>query len=442
MLHPEIANVGLGRRPRSADASPAAHFASLLEEPAPARANCGTQSACGTEAAAQPTGEPSDPVGRCGGGSACETDAAIQGSAADGMVPPADAVAGTAAPVAFIVPQYPDQPPAIADPTVSAPVPNGTEESASALPPPVAPANAEAPSISDPLAAAIPAAPREPTTTVTMTPVTGSAQAGATPTLPRETGAVAALPRGAQPPSGVPAVSAPPPEIPAEPATQFLSTAEAAATEAHGATSAAAGEEPAEREGSASPASELVHSARPSPPGPFAHLHAGREFTASIATVMPATIMPATQDAGGIAAAPVPLDSLAVETVAQTQAGRQRFEIRLDPPELGRIDVRLDIDRNGQVTSRLLVERAETLDVLRRDAHQLERALQDAGLKTAEGGLQFSLRDQAFAERHHAGDNGAARVRVAETESQPATAAAPAAYGLMLRGGSGVDIRV
>ena len=96
----------------------------------------------------------------------------------------------------------------------------------------------------------------------------------------------------------------------------------------------------------------------------------------------------------------MPLEGLAVEIAARAQGGRNRFEIRLDPPELGRIDVRLDIDRSGQVTSRLVVEKAETLDVLRRDAHQLERALQDAGLKTSDNGMQFSLRDQAFADRH------------------------------------------
>ncbi len=78
--------------------------------------------------------------------------------------------------------------------------------------------------------------------------------------------------------------------------------------------------------------------------------------------------------------------------------GSKRFEIRLDPPELGRIDVRLDVDTNGKVTSRLIVERTETLDLLRRDAPQLERALQHAGLNT-EGGLEFSLRDQNFANR-------------------------------------------
>jgi len=138
---------------------------------------------------------------------------------------------------------------------------------------------------------------------------------------------------------------------------------------------------------------------------------------------------------------PVPVAGLAVEIAARAQAGRNRFEIRLDPPELGRIDVRLDVDGNGQVTSRLLVERAETLDVLRRDAGELERALQQAGLKTADNGLQFALRDQGFAGRK---DNGmpanTARLIVPDLDFAPAEIAQE--YGRALWLGGGIDIRV
>jgi hypothetical protein len=91
----------------------------------------------------------------------------------------------------------------------------------------------------------------------------------------------------------------------------------------------------------------------------------------------------------------VPIAGLAVAIAAHTLNGDNRFEIRLDPPELGRIDVRLKFDANGQVTSHLIVDRAETLDLLRRDANDLERSLQQAGLRTSENGLQFSLRDQS-----------------------------------------------
>src|SRR5262249_22734419 len=96
--------------------------------------------------------------------------------------------------------------------------------------------------------------------------------------------------------------------------------------------------------------------------------------------------------------AAVPIAGLAVQIASRAPDGNKRFDIRLDPPELGRIDVRLDVDQGGKVTSRLIVERADTLDLLRRDAPQLERALQHAGLNT-DGGLQFSLRDQSFAGR-------------------------------------------
>ena len=93
----------------------------------------------------------------------------------------------------------------------------------------------------------------------------------------------------------------------------------------------------------------------------------------------------------------VPIAGLAVEIASHALGGKNRFEIRLDPPELGRIDVRLDVDRDGKVTSRLVVDRPETLDILRRDAPALERSLQQAGLKTADDALQFSLRDQGAA---------------------------------------------
>jgi flagellar hook-length control protein FliK len=137
----------------------------------------------------------------------------------------------------------------------------------------------------------------------------------------------------------------------------------------------------------------------------------------------------------------VPIAGLAVEIAARAQAGQNRFEIRLDPPELGRIDVRLDIDSSGQVTSRLVVERADTLEHLRRDAAGLERALQDAGLKTGENGLQFSLRDHGFAGRDDNSQSPAtARMLVPDPDLAPVEVAANA-YGRMMRTG-GVDIRV
>lgn len=140
----------------------------------------------------------------------------------------------------------------------------------------------------------------------------------------------------------------------------------------------------------------------------------------------------------------VPVAAIAVEIAASAQIGRSRFEIRLDPPELGRIEVKLDVDRQGQVTSHIIVEKAATLDLLRRDAPQLERALQDAGLKTSDNGLQFSLRDQqSQTGRQNADDNRrhAQHLMITEDETAPREVASRG-YGRMLGTSGGIDMRV
>jgi flagellar hook-length control protein FliK len=93
-------------------------------------------------------------------------------------------------------------------------------------------------------------------------------------------------------------------------------------------------------------------------------------------------------------AAALPVQGIAIEIAGRALDGKKSFDIRLDPPELGKIHVRLDVDHKGEVTSIITADRSDTFDLLRRDAQLLERALQDAGIKTSSNGLQFSLRDQ------------------------------------------------
>ena len=88
------------------------------------------------------------------------------------------------------------------------------------------------------------------------------------------------------------------------------------------------------------------------------------------------------------------LPHIAAEISRHLQNGTSRFEIRLNPPELGRIDVRMEVDNSGNVVARLAVERSETLDLLQRDQRSLERALADAGLDSAKTELEFSLQQQ------------------------------------------------
>jgi len=132
-----------------------------------------------------------------------------------------------------------------------------------------------------------------------------------------------------------------------------------------------------------------------------------------------------------------------VEIAASAHSGKTSFDVRLDPADLGRIDVRINVDRNGQVTSHLTVEKPETLSMLQQDAPQLRQALDDAGLKTGSGGLQFSLRDQSSSNQNnsHQPNGNAQRLMISEDDTVPPTVAGRS-YGRMLGSNSGVDIRV
>ncbi len=70
------------------------------------------------------------------------------------------------------------------------------------------------------------------------------------------------------------------------------------------------------------------------------------------------------------------------------------FTLRLDPAELGRIEVKMELGKDGQAVVSIQADNASTFDLLRRDSTALERALAEAGLKLDSGGLNFSLRQQ------------------------------------------------
>ncbi|SFG76653.1 flagellar hook-length control protein FliK [Methylobacterium gossipiicola] len=96
------------------------------------------------------------------------------------------------------------------------------------------------------------------------------------------------------------------------------------------------------------------------------------------------------------ASPPVPLGAVPMTIGLRSLQGSNQFEIRLDPGELGRIDVKLDIDKErGTVMAHLVVDRIETLALLQRDAPSLQQALSQAGLDANEANINLSLRSDA-----------------------------------------------
>lgn len=119
----------------------------------------------------------------------------------------------------------------------------------------------------------------------------------------------------------------------------------------------------------------------------------------------------------------LPANTIAFAIARNVENGVSRFQIRIDPPELGRVDVRLDMSVDGRARAHLSVERSETLDLLQRDARALERALADAGLDLDRDSLQFSLKDHGgFSAGSGDDGNGAASAMLDEADEVPVDA--------------------
>lgn len=84
-------------------------------------------------------------------------------------------------------------------------------------------------------------------------------------------------------------------------------------------------------------------------------------------------------------------DQVAIHMQRAIKDNVDKISIQLSPTELGRIHVKMSVDDDKNVTATITVERPATLDLLQRDTKALERALQEAGLKTDSGSLSFSL---------------------------------------------------
>ncbi|MCZ4280519.1 flagellar hook-length control protein FliK [Kiloniella laminariae] len=104
-------------------------------------------------------------------------------------------------------------------------------------------------------------------------------------------------------------------------------------------------------------------------------------------------------------------DQLSISIKKAVGENKDSISIKLHPSELGRVDVKLEIAENGVMKAMISAERPDTLDLLQRDSRLLEKALQDAGLKTDGQSLSFNL-------KQNGDQNGASGDRSAFAASQ------------------------
>lgn len=120
--------------------------------------------------------------------------------------------------------------------------------------------------------------------------------------------------------------------------------------------------------------------------------------------------------------------------------GVEQITIALEPQGLGRVEVKMHTGRDGQTQISFLVDKPETFDALSRDARGLERVLQDTGLKTDSGGMQFNLRQQANSDHgNHSGAEQHASLR-GEADVTATTNEAPVTRHYRVGVQEGVDI--
>jgi flagellar hook-length control protein FliK len=161
------------------------------------------------------------------------------------------------------------------------------------------------------------------------------------------------------------------------------------------------------------------------------------------AVTLPSSIqvVPAGHDTSGAAASP-DLNALAIGIAAKSLSGSKQFDISLDPPELGRVDVRLTVDNAGKAQAHLAADKPETLQMLQRDSSSLERALKDSGVQLSNNGLQFSLKGQGGQGNGAQSGSGRSQPLALAAAAQAASSAPIASsYGLAYSR-AGVDIRV
>ena len=138
------------------------------------------------------------------------------------------------------------------------------------------------------------------------------------------------------------------------------------------------------------------------------------------------------------------VDQLAVHIVKAAAQGMDKISIKLRPAALGHIEIQLELSHDGRITAVVTAEKSETLELLQRDARGLERALQEAGLRTNSDSLNFNLRgegrDGGQEMPDHAAAAGGTPVE-AETLAD-ISAAQMAGYANARAALGGVDIRV
>lgn len=303
------------------------------------------------------------------------------------------------------------------------------------------PAEAAAPSNDAPVQAAKPSEPApaaaDPNTSATAQPQQAQQQAAASPELAAQLATIAVTP--------VALSTTQTKDTPSAPQAKAIDGAKAPADKtlpADGADIAAAPQPKADTPQAPAPNAAQARADAPS--------QKSAETTQPVQAAQQSTPAPAQVEQRHAIAETAPTDAARTapvahqvtrEIVRRFNGGATQFELRLDPAELGRVDVRLEVGRDNKVTAMVSAETPQAVSELARGARDIAQALQSAGLELAENGLSFDL-SQRQAQHEAALDSrsGAGGVGKAEEDSAPAPIVMARPFGLESWRGVRVDV--
>lgn len=99
-----------------------------------------------------------------------------------------------------------------------------------------------------------------------------------------------------------------------------------------------------------------------------------------------------------------PGEQVAVQIKKAVAEGADKISIKLDPGNLGKVEVTLEVSQDGRLMAVIAADKPETLQLLQKDAGALEQALRESGMKASQDSLNFQLRDQGQDGRGFAGN--------------------------------------
>ena len=139
--------------------------------------------------------------------------------------------------------------------------------------------------------------------------------------------------------------------------------------------------------------------------------------------------------------------ALAAQMARRLDDGITRFDLELNPGDLGRVDVRLEIDASGSVRAAFTFEHAHAARELGQRADELQKSLESAGFNLS-GGLSFDVSGDRSQGRSMAWSDGREGRAPPQQSSAPEPSRevpgdiADALNGRRTAARSGVDIRI